>query len=181
MVLGQHSRKTGTVWMLAVQRHCMHYLAVLGCKGSAKRYSKRRRRYPRLWLWLCLWSNHSLYRRQYCQPNRYQWAHIVKMQFREKKIALTMWWANTALGMPVTSRFTGRLDADADGALHSMEIFKTPSMIIDVTFVSEMEGNCIFSSGFWTTDHGEISMRDSNNGTGGKADWYKWSLRWYIN
>lgn len=92
-----------------------------------------------------------------------------------------MWWANTALGMPVASRFTGRLDADANGVLHSMEILKTPRMITDVTFASEMEEACISSSGFWTTDHRGISMGDSNNETGGKADWYKWSLLWYIN
>lgn len=49
--------------------------------------------------------------------------------------------------MPVASRFTGRLDADANGVLHSMEILKTPRMITDVTFASEMEEACISSSG----------------------------------
>lgn len=147
MVLGQHSRKTGTIWILAGQRHWMHYLAVLRYKRSAKQYSKQRRRYPRLWLWLCLSPNHSLYRKQYCQPNGYQWAHSVNMQVWGFENVLTTWWANTALGMPVTSRFTGRLAADADGVLPSMKIFKLPRMIADVTLASEMDGNCILSSG----------------------------------
>lgn len=88
------------------------------------------------------------------------------------KNVLTTWWANTALGMPVTSRLTGMLAADADGVLPSMEIFKMPRMIADVTLASEMDGNRIFSSGSWPTDHGGISIWDSNNETDGKADLY---------
>lgn len=74
------------------------------------------------------------------------------------RLTLTMWWAKTAFGMLVASRFTGRLDADAGVILHSMDILRTPRMITDVTFASELEEICIFSLGFWTTDHRKKSM-----------------------
>lgn len=46
--------------------------------------------------------------------------------------------------MPVASRFTGRLIADAGVVLHNMKTLKKPRLITGVTFASGKEENCIF-------------------------------------